>query len=70
MAFGGVGDGQRRDNGWHAFNGWGAGLWWGGGEATAAMIVFNGGGGRGLTVDGSVWLRRGFICAKNRNLQI
>ena len=54
MAFGDVGDGRRRDNGQRAFNGRGDGLWRGGGEATAAKIAFDGGGGGGLTVGGGI----------------
>ena len=43
MAFVGVGDGQRRDNGRRAFDGRGDGLRRGGGETTSAKIVFEGG---------------------------
>ena len=49
MAFDGVGDGQRRDNGLRAFDGRGDGLRRGGGEATATNIAIDGGGGGGLT---------------------
>ena len=54
MAFVGVGDGQRRDNGRRAFDGRGDGLRRGGGETTSAKIVFEGGGGWGLTLGGDV----------------
>ena len=52
MAFDGVGDGQRRDNGRRAFDGRGDGLRRGGGEATATNIAIDGGGGGGLTAGG------------------
>ena len=58
MAFDGVGDGQRRDNGRRAFDGRGDGLRRGGGEATATNIVIDGGGGGGLTAGGGAWGRR------------
>ena len=56
MAFvgGGGGDGRQRDNGRPSFDGRGDGLQQGGGKETAAKIAFNGGRGRGLTVDGGI----------------